>query len=171
MEIALLNSLSLRIKGKKGAVVINPSGKAVTADGFIILGSELVELDKLEENALIIKGPGEFEFGGIKVKGLRYGKDVVYSLTIDRVEVLLGNIDVLEKEVSRLNEHHLVILRCNEDIDPSFATSLAANVILFYGAKANDTIKQFASDSYKQELKYSVTFDKLPQEIEKILLQ
>lgn len=171
MEIALLNESSLRIKGKQGSVIINPQGKAYDADGFIMLDSQVIDSEKISDDALVINGPGEYEFCGIKVSGIRLNSHVVFSIRTDRVEILLGSAEVLEKDHSKLREHHIAVLRINEAVDPAFITSLSSNVIVFYGEKAADAMKQLANDVYRTENKYSVTFEKLPQDIEKILLQ
>ncbi len=169
MEIALLNEKSLRIKGKQGSVIINPSGKATDANGFILLEDQIDE--KISQDTLIISGPGEYEFSGIKISGIRLGASVAYGIRVDRIEILVGRGDIIAKDYSKLHEYHIAVLRLDEAIDPGFVTSIASNVIVFYGAKANDSMKQLANDIYKTESKYSVSFDKLPQEIEKIVLQ
>ncbi len=171
MEIALVNNSSIRIKGKNGSVIINPTGKAIDANGFISLDGFDVDTEKLSDDALVIKGSGEYEFGGIKVSGFRLATDVIYTLKVDKIEILLGNASVLEREYSKLNEHNIVLLYNTNTVDPSFVTSVSTNVAIFYGEKAEDNIKLLAKEEFRTESKYSVTFEKLPQEVEKILLQ
>lgn len=169
MEIALLNEKSLRVKGKQGSVIINPFGKATDANGFILFEASIDE--KIPEDKLVISGPGEYEFSGIKVSGIKLGSSVAYGIRVDRIEILIGRGDVIGKDYSKLHEYHIAVLRIDDVVDPSFVTSIASNVIIFYGIKAQESMKQLANDAYNTESKYVVTFDKLPQEIEKIVLQ
>lgn len=171
MEIALLNNTSLRIKGKQGSLIVNPSGKTYEADGFIIFGDTDIASQKSDEDSLMIKGPGEYEFGGIKVTGSRYAGDMIYSIRVDKISILLAYGEVLEREYAKLNEFNIVILYTRNLIDPSFVTSLASNVAVFYGEKANETIKLMAKEGFRSESKYTVSLEKLPPEIEKVLLE
>ena len=171
MEIALLNPNSIRIKGKQGSIIVNPAQKVPEANGFIVFGGAKIDHAKVNEGSVIISGPGEYEFSGIKVTGVKNGNETAYSIRVDRVEILLGIASVLEKEYSKLQEHNLVLLYTDAIVDASFVTSLATNIIMLYGEKAEETFRNFAKDGYKTETKYSVTYDKLPLEVEKILLQ
>ena len=168
MEIALLNEKRLRIKGKQGTVIINPFGKANEANGFIVL-DELID-EKVIGDSLVISGPGEYEFSGIKISGIKLGSSIAYRIRVDKVEILVGIGNAVSKDFSKLHEHNIVVLRMDEAIDPGFVTGIASNVIVFYGAKAQDAMKQLSNDEFKSDSRYSVTFDKLPQEIEKIVL-
>jgi hypothetical protein len=170
MEIALVNNTSVRIKGKQGSVLINPAGKMMEANGIILLDGAILDKEKVDGSTLVIKGSGEYEFGGIKVSGTKSGAGTVYSLRVDRIEILLGKTSVLEKEYSKLKEHNIVLLCNTEAVDPSFVNSLATNVVMFYGENAEVTIKNLANEGYRTESKYTTSYDKLPLEVEKILL-
>lgn len=170
MEIALLNNTSLRIKGKGGSLIINPAGKAYDANGFIAHNGFSIDTQKMNSESLIINGPGEYEFGGIKVTGIRYADDMIYTIYVDKISILFGKAEVFEREYSKLNEVNIVILDTANSIDPSFITSIASNVAVFYGGKSNETIKLLAKEEFRIDSKYSVSFEKLPQELEKIEL-
>ena len=118
----------------------------------------------------VIAGPGEYEIGGIKIRGYRNGMHSTYSLTVDGIDILIGTIEALEKTQQKLKEHHILVAATNVVIDSSFVTSLASNVVLFYGEKGSEAVKGFASEAVKTLGKYQVTKDKLPQEMETVLL-
>lgn len=170
MEISLLTNNSIRIKGKIGSLIVNPLIKATDANGYIFDNETTVDNSKLNPDAVRLKGPGEYEFGGFKVTGTKINGETVYTIRVDKIEILLGTRQYLEKEYSKLNEHHIVVLNNTNVGDSSFVSSLATNVIIYYGEKAEENMNHFSKDGYKKETKYSVTFDKLPQEIEKVLL-
>jgi hypothetical protein len=171
MEISLVSSTSIRIKGKQGAIVINPSSKLATVNGVILLQNASFDKKSIEEGTLTIQGPGEYEIAGIKISGFQHAGDVLYSIRVDKVEILFGLVKTLEKDYSKLKEHNIVLGYADVESDPTFATSLATNIIMFYGEKSEETVMKLAKEGFTKESKYTTTFEKLPLEIEKVLLQ
>lgn len=168
MEVQLLSKQSLRIKGKHAAFVINPQEKT-NYNAAIMLGISL-ESAKLNEEAVIIQGPGEYEIGGIKMTGIQADSEEVYSLIVDGIDILVGKINTLEKMQHKVKDHNIVIVVCDETASASFVTSLANNVILFYGDKSAEVAKSFGKENTNTMTKYAVTVDKLPAEVETVLL-
>jgi hypothetical protein len=168
MEIALLTKSGLRIKGKQASLAIDPVDKA-TYEAVLLLSKTPDEV--VNTDTILITGAGEYEIGGIKVSGMRSESDLLYSITVDGVEVLVGKLDVLEKMQHKLKEHKIVVVNCTTEAGASFITSLAENVVMFYGEKANEISASFGKENVKPMNKYSSTKDKLPTEVETVLLQ
>jgi hypothetical protein len=168
MEIALLTKSGLRIKGKQATLAIDPSDK--TAYEAVLLLSKTPD-ELVNTDTILITGAGEYEIGGIKVSGIRSESDLLYSITVDGVEVLVGKLDVLEKMQHKLKEHNIVVVNCVTEAGASFITSLAENVVMFYGEKAQEISASFGKENVKPMNKYSSTKDKLPTEVETVLLQ
>lgn len=171
MEIALLANDALRIKGKQGSFVVNPSGKVSGVNAVLMLHGSSPDKNQIEEGVVIVRGPGEYEVAGVKMSGTRNGAEIVYSLAIDGIDILLGSGQTIEKNHAKFSEPHIVILLNGSVVDPSFITALAPNVVIFYGPQAEDSIKQLAKEGYTKETKYTTTVDKLPVEMESVLLQ
>lgn len=171
MEIAVLQKNGLKLRGKQAALLINVIDKTVAHDAVIALGDSYDRTLKNKSDVVVIDGPGDYEVGGVKITGSRADGNTVYSLTIDGVEMLLGALEDLEKMHQKLKEHHIVVASVGSVIDASFMTTLASNVVLFFGDKAGDVTGSFAKDSLKTMPKYQVTKEKLPQEMETVLLQ
>ncbi len=169
MEITTLPKGALKIKGKHATLAINPQDRS-TYNGIIALGKSPEEISN-QEDTVIINGPGEYEVGGIKITGLRNEGDTIYSFIVDRVEILLGQLKSLEKMQHKLKEHNVVVAIADSVVNPEFATSLASNVLIFSGEKAQEIINNFGKDSLQTMPKYTTTVDKLPQEMQTILLQ
>lgn len=167
MEIALLQKTGLRIKGKTATFVINPHDVA-GANAALVL-DDSVDPASTEES-VVLNGPGEYEIGGVKISGTRGDKGVLYSLAIDGMDVLIGKIETLSAMQHKLKEHNIVISLCNEPANASFLTSLAINVVLFYGDKAAETAQGFEKDNLQTMSKYTTAAGKLPAEVETILL-
>jgi hypothetical protein len=168
MEIALLTKSGIRIKGKQGVVAIDPADKA-NYEATLLLEKSAEEVSHSDES-LMITGAGEFEIGGIKMTGMRSEKDLLYSITVDGVEVLVGKLASLEKMQHKLKDHHIVLVDCVDTGNASFITSLAEKVVMFYGAKADEISASFGKENVKKMNKFSSTKDKLPAEVETILL-
>lgn len=168
MEIALLPKSGLRIKGKQATLAIDPSDKA-TYEAVLVLSKTPEEITKQDES-IIITGAGEYEIGGIKVTCMRSETDLLYSIIVDGVEVLVSKLDVLEKMQHKLKEHNIVVVNCQSEASVSFITSLAENAVMFYGDKAKEISASFGKENVKEMSKYSSTKDKLPTEVETVLL-
>lgn len=169
MEIGLLTKSGLRIKGKQATLAIDPSDKA-TYEAILLLSKTPEEIVK-QDDTIIITGAGEYEIGGIKVGAIRSDADLLYSIIVDGVEVLIGKLDVLEKMQHKLKEHQIVIVNCATEGSASFVTSLAQNVVMFYGDRAKEISASFGKENVKTMNKFSSTKDKLPAEVETVLLE
>lgn len=171
MEVALLEKTGLRIKGKKSIFVCNPAGKLPEVNGILVLGSYNADALRKDNNNIILRGPGEYELGGVKLTGLRYSQDTLFTLLIDGLTLLIGRAETVEKDVTKLHEYPLVVLLCDTIINPSVLASLSPNAVIFYGEKAEEVAKLFAKGGYKKEEKYQISADKLPAEMESVVLQ
>lgn len=168
MDVQLLNKQSLRIKGKRAAVVVNPSEKAVY-NAVILLGGLKIPTNR-EEETVVIQGAGEYEIGGIKITGIQADTEVIFSMKVDGIDILIGKIVSLEKMQHKVKDHNVVIAVCDEVVNASFVTSLADNVVLFSGEKAGEVVSRFGKEGISQSNKYTTTLDKLPPEVETVLL-
>jgi len=168
MEIAILSKSSLRIKSKQASIVVDPQDKSNILP-TVLLGINPKEAT-VAEAPVVINGPGEYETGGIKITGTRSEADMVYSIRADYVDILLGKMHSLDKMQHKLKEYNIVVVLCDSVISASFLTALASNVIMLYGEKAEETAQAFGKDNIKTMSKYSATIDKLPPEVETILL-
>lgn len=170
MEVSLQSTNSLKIRGKHASLFVNPQDKTATYNMAILLANPTPASLKIRDDVVIIDGPGEYEAGGIKVSGIKSDKSTVYSITIDNIEVVLGNRDALEKVHQKLREHHVALIHANDTGNASFAPSLGLNAILIFGEHAQSTIDTLAKDEKKQTTKYSFSADKLPTDTETVLL-
>ena len=169
MEISLLPKNSIRIKGKNATIIVDPQEKIEANAGLIFS----ISADSANTSAaeVIIEGPGEYETGGIKISSTRYDGELVFSLNVDSVSVMVGKAAVLEKVHQKLKEANILVVKCDDVSETTSLTSLVSNVIMFYGEKAIEVGKSYGSENVKHLPKYSSTFDKLPAEVETIILE
>src|SRR5664279_1566955 len=111
MEIALVQKTALRIKGKQASFVVNPVDTA-SANAALILDETIPEINT--EETVILRGPGDYEIGGVKITGIRGEKGVVYSLTVDGIAIVVGKIDTLSAMQQKLKDHNIVLALCKE---------------------------------------------------------
>lgn len=171
MEISLQSVNSLKIRGKHAALYINPQDKTANYNMAILLGNPAKSSLKIRDDVVIIDGPGEYEAGGIKVTGIKADSASVYSITIDGVELILGDREALEKVHQKVKEHNVALIHAGTFGNTSFAPALGMNAILFFGDKGKETIDTMAKEEKKESNKFSISSDKLPAETETILLK
>lgn len=171
MDVAILPKNVLRLKSKQATFLINPSDKAAGINASVYLQTPSVIPE--EEDTVSLYGPGEYEIGGVKISGIQSGKGVVYSFLLDGVDVLVGRVASLEKLQNKLKEYSVVVLDTDDETpaDAAFVTGLATNVLLAYGPKAKMLIDGIGKDTAQTANKFSASKDKLPQEMQTVLLE
>jgi hypothetical protein len=171
MEIAALTNTSLRLKGKQATLVINPTAKITGYSGALYIPSVSYTEISVEKDCVLFDGAGEYEVGGVKVSGITSGTETIYTISLDGIQILVGTITALERSHAKIGEQHIVIVIANTEIDPSFVTSFAPKVVFFTGDFAENVAKKTAKENIRKEAKYQSTLDKLPAEMEEIILQ
>ena len=168
MEVSIQKD-GLRLKSKLALFGINPTTKVPGMNAVAFLS----EKDSTQVNeGVILSGPGEYEIGGVKISGIRSGENTVYDFILDGVSVLVGRILPLEKLQNKVKEADIVILVADDPTikDVAFATSIATSVLMVYGPEAKTLIEAMSKDTTQTMNKFSSTKDKLPQEMQTILL-
>ncbi len=173
MDIALLNPNTLRIKSKNASIVVNPTSSTnkTEADAILLLTIYAKEgLAKIEGSRITIKGPGEYEMGGIKVSTTRVGQELVARVDVDGVKLLIGSGSTIEEIHDKIEECEVAVINSEGSFNYSILTTLEPSVLIVYGDKKEDVAKSLGKDSAIRTSKYSTTSDKLPQEMEVVLL-
>ncbi|MBI2431228.1 MAG: hypothetical protein HYV39_04400 [Candidatus Levybacteria bacterium] len=168
MEILPLSNVSLKIKGKKASLVVDPQviREKVEADGIVILTQEDFAAAKIEGARVVLRGPGEYEVSGIKISGVKVGGHLVYKLHVDGINIALTTGSATEGLKDQLSDHHILILYADAAIDSSIVATLEPRVVLFYGQQAKDFVKDGVSTA-----KFFITKEKLPEKMETVILQ
>lgn len=163
MEITTLSKTSIKIKGKNASLVIDPEKSISTktkADAIILL-SKPKDYDntKIEEHRVVIQAPGEYEVSGIKISAHRFNHDLVYQMSIDGLRIGLANSSSIENGKDKLSDLSVVILHATAPVDESAIAVLAPRLVILYGVESKDRLNKF-----------SVTAERLPEEMETVLL-
>lgn len=173
MEMTLAANNILRVKGKQGAIVVDPSlllTSKTQADAVLVLVStKNLSLTRIEGYRVIISGPGEYEIGGMKISGERVNKQLLYELRFEGLTILLAKAGTIEAIKEKADQYHVLVLCADKAIDPSVVTALTPSVVALYGEKATELSRALGKEGKSVE-KYSVTNDKLPAEMEVVVL-
>jgi len=168
MEVSILPENSLKLKSKHSVFLVNPTGKIADANALLFLSSG----HKAADDFVVIDGPGEYEIGGVKVSGIKAGEDSVYSLLLDGVDVMIGKLSAIEKIQHKAKEHSMVVISADElaQTDAAFITGLATSILVAFGNNGKTIIGSFGKGEPQVMNKVVVTKDKLPVEMQTILL-
>lgn len=172
MDVMILGQNSLRIKGKHASIVINPDTKTgkTEAEAIILLANYPDFSDaKIEGRRITIKGSGEYEVGGIKISTIKVDEALVAKLDVDNVKILIGDASLLEKIQDKIEECQVLIVNMNKDFSNSALAAFEPKVLIAYGPNSEAVVKSLGKETVKTT-KYSTTFEKLPQELEVVLL-
>lgn len=172
MEIAIVSGDSLKVKGKTAQVLIDPSSDMAKteASAILLLSSQHAHVSKVEGYRLVIEGPGEYEISGIKISAFELHNHLAYEIHVDGVELLLVTAQSLKASLEKVKEYHVVVVRSDASLNQSVITTLSPQVVILYGEKAKDEAKLLGKDTASTIQKYQTTVEKLPEEMEVVVL-
>jgi hypothetical protein len=173
MDVAIISGNSIRIKGKTAALVINPTSSTgkTEADALLVLDKSLdINDSKIEGSRISIDGPGEFEVGGIKISTTAVDGKLVARIDVDSVKILTGSGESIEKIQDKVEGSDIVVVNAQNKFNYSVLPTLEPKVVLLYGDLKEEATKSLGNESSEKVTKFSSTADKLPSEVQYILL-
>lgn len=173
MDITLLNNASIRIKGKNAVLITEPKQVSAKTSADLTLsfiaGDTFVN-SKIEGVRLNAAGAGEYEVLGAKIVGIAHEGRMVYSVKLDGLSFLIGANKTVDKLKEKLSDkNNVLILSVDEKFDEETITALAPQVVILFGDGASQAAKTLGSQASSIS-KYSVTAEKLPEEMEVVVL-
>ncbi len=173
MDIMILPGDGLRVKGKNSTLVLNPTVATTKteADGVILLDKFLSFNDsKIEGSRIRIIGPGDYEVGGAKITAISVFEKLAVRIDIDNVKILIGNGEAIEKIQDKVEDSDILVVNADMKFNYSTLASLEPKVLMVYGELKDEVGKSLGKENAEKMNKYSVTKDKLPSELQFILL-
>jgi hypothetical protein len=172
MEVTLLDKTSLRIKSKHTNFVVDPFDKLpkISTDAVIILSADTIDLSKVTDYRVVVKSPGEYEVGGVKISGIDVDGVTVYGLTVDNIDILLAKASSVTKVSEKLKEYDIAIFNVDSEINQTVVTALEPRVVVLYGEKANEAAKALGKENVEKLQKFTAAKDKLPEEMQVVVL-
>ncbi len=172
MEVALLDLGSIKIRSKIATFVVDPTINIpkTEAVGVVLLGSVNANTSKVAESRVILAGPGEYEVKGVKITSIKSDGGALYKLELDRMNVVVATGSALSK-AENAPEAQVVIINADSLPSDKVITAMQSNVVILYGEKKLEAAKILKDVQIAPVNKFSVTSDKLPQELEVVVLQ
>lgn len=184
MEIKYLGSQTVLIKTKKESVIINPEkGGDKIESRIVVFSDKKFDYMGLDGEKVIVRGPGEYEVGGIEIKGWAVDEKMIYLLESEGVIVgFLGEMDEMltDKMIERISGIDVLVASVGGKIGGKSLQDLAkkwgANYLVPVGYKADDaTIKKFLDEVDEEGLEsidsLKIDRDNLPDGLEITLLK
>lgn len=168
MDLTILDGNSVKIKGRKASLVIDPSQKTPkTPADVILLLNRNGAVDRVEGFRLVIDDDGEYEVGGVKITGESVlNSGIFYNINVDNTQVILAKTSTLEKLSDTANEAQVALLNVDSSLNEAIIASLEAKVIVLYGDRANEGLKALGKQDLEPTRKVSLGREKLPEESE-----
>lgn len=173
MEVALVSKDVIKIRGKRASLVVNPMnlGVKIATDAILLFhDSTSHSFPKIEGSRLTIYDAGDYEVSGIKISSVGSKDGVVYTVGMDGMSVLLTESSALKTSQWDLGEFQAVVVKVNEPLDASVITGVSPNVVILYGEHALEIAKSLGKGNVAPALKYATTLEKLPEEMEVVVL-
>ena len=171
MDIAIFGKTSIKLKGKKVSLIVDPS-KAMpktSADGIILLnGYGDIDISRVTDSRIIIDGAGGYEIGGAKISGTTTNKGTLYRIVIDEIVIIIGR--AAETKAEGFSACQVAIVNTDSDFNESFVTALEPKMVLLYGEKSKEEAKALGVESITSVSKITATKDKLPEKMETVVL-
>lgn len=170
MEIAVVSPSSIRIKGKQVSFVVDPTPTKAkqAADAVFITQGNTLESPDIEGVRLTMSGAGEYEVGGVKITGVKSGETTSYFFTVDGITMLIAAASSLNGKES-LRDVAVAVIAADTLADQSALATVANAAAVFYGEQAAENVKALGKE-VQPIAKYVTTKEKLPQEMEVVLL-
>lgn len=185
MEITKLTGSAIKIKGKKATFLVDVlDTKKTEANAYLFLREDAMQVGYLRDT-LLINAPGDYEVSGVKLSVTKIGDALFYEMMIDGMKVLLANASKLASGKDKLDEQQMLVLFADGVIDQSTITNFSPVIAVTYGDKAAELSASLGKGLGKKDAedatasvdaeikpvdKYVVASDKLPTELQVVLL-
>lgn len=174
MDIAIVSKNSIKIRGKHVGFIIDPpiDGPKISADAVIYLSNNLpVDVSRVEEYRVIIKGPGEYQVSGAMIAGVKADKEYIYRIAVDDVQILVAKASDISQFKGDMDSSEVLILNADSEIEASVVTNMEPRVVILYGEKKEEQARILGRSEIKKTQKLMVSKEQLPEIMEVIVLE
>lgn len=169
MDITTLDSQSIKIKSKHITFVVGNPQITTTADAVLFLTNPKGKI-RVDGARLILQAPGEYEVGGIKITAIGTGAEIAYSLRVDGIDLCILRSSAGQKIVENAKECNVAIMFDTDTIQDTLVTALSPRVLVLFGDNAREGAKALGKEDIVPVKKYTTALEKLPTEMEVVVL-
>lgn len=170
MDITFIDPSGLKLKSRESTLVLNPTGKQ-EATGVCVFDSTFAgDVKKVEGAELVVKGPGEYELRGIKITAIPAGKLLCFEVRTENILMLMSAAASLSKASEKTKEFDIVIIEASGPIDATSIAAMSPKIVILFGEQAKAAAKTLGKDDVAVVNKVQVKKEKLPAEMEIIVV-
>lgn len=171
MEIAKISPSGIKVKTKHAMIAVKPDGakEKNIIDCVLLFNKNQSDYIFFETRPLIVDGPGEYEIKGVKFTGLSKKDSLQYFGKIDGIDTVFIQGSAAQKGKEMITECQVAVIDADVELDQSTLATFSANAVVLYGNFAQNTIKKIGK-AVSPSTKYVISKDKLPQDMEIVLL-
>lgn len=172
MDIQLLGKDSLKIKSKKTTVAVDPreSVSKFDADAVLIIDKES-DATRVNNSRITINGAGEYEVAGLKITGITTDGDLMYVLNSENVDTVVARASSFNKfSTDKIGEYKIAVINVDAELNQSLVTAMEPRLVVLYGDRAKEGARALGKESASVSSKISVAEEKLPEEMDVMLL-
>lgn len=193
MDIYFLGLTALRLKGKKTTLVVDPFTKesakiipggrqvkfeATEADGVLITSKHVshISADQVNNYRVVIDGPGEYELGGATIVGIPVFDQTTYYVKMDGINLLhLGGLrqSFTDSDLDKFPSIDILFIAVTKEAADIIA-KLEPKIVIplhFDEAALALFLKAIGKEGIKPISKLTITKEKLPSEMEVVVLE
>lgn len=170
MDIQLISPDSILIKSKIFAIAVESTTKVIADVLFIMDPGVTTDTDKIENLRLVVRGPGEYEVGGVKMTAVTDGERLYYETRVEDMNVNVMESESIVKSSDKSKECDILILHAKGSVDDSHIAAMSPKVVVLYGPHSAEIAKTLGKDNVTPVAKHSLKKDKLPEEVEVVVL-
>ncbi len=172
MDIQIFDKDSLKIKSKKTTLAIDPKSVVpkFEADAIVLLDKNS-DVTRINDFRVVIDAAGEYEINGLKISGVTSDDDTIFTVTSENVPTLIAKASALEKiPTDKIGDYKILIINADNDLDQGRVTAMEPNVVILYGEKAKEIAKTLGKEGAAVSSKITLSEDKLPEEMDVLIL-
>ena len=119
----------------------------------------------------MVSGAGEYEVEGVKISAFDLGTSIAYKIIVDNLEIILAKAEALKKMTEISKESQIIVLYSDTVIDQSLIVGFSPSVVVLYGEKAVEIAGILGGKELNSVSKYQITQEKLPVDLQIIVLK
>jgi hypothetical protein len=172
MDFQIFGEDTLRIKSKKVSLAVDPREKILKFEAeAVLLTDSAFDVSRINDYRVIIDGSGEYEVSGLKISGIKSTEGIIYELTLDNTNILIAKASTLEKiSTDKLDDYKIVVINADSQVNQTVIIAMEPRIVILYGQNKKECAKKIGSGLASISSKISLSEDKLPEELEVMLL-
>jgi hypothetical protein len=172
MDIQIFGQDSLRIRSKKTTLAVDPKSsiQKFEADAILLLDKNS-DTTRVNGFRVIINAEGEYEVSGLKISGIASQDDTMFTIISENTPTLISKASSFEKiSTEKVGDYKILIINADSDLDQGRVTAMEPRVVILYGEKAKEAAKTLGKENAAVSSKIVVSEDKLPEEMDVLIL-